>query len=304
MYRIYKLALTAPRIAVMSLIMLVFLAFGACTTTGKRSEVREAVASWDMAILAYTFRNHTFFEAVDKASALGIHYIGGFPSQPIGGGIEGTMSHTMDEDQRIKVLDYLALKKVKLMDFGVISPESEEEWVSLFEFAKAMGIGNIVSEPNPEYLDQISSLCDDYQINVVIHNHAYPSTYWNPDTLMRLIENKSERMGVCADVGHWVRSGLDPVKGLQTVSDRLMQLHFKDVSTVGPDADDVIWGTGVNSIEAMLGELVDQGFSGFLSVEYERNPADNMEEIRESLRFYDRALADIERERSLPTRYR
>ncbi|GGG96694.1 hypothetical protein GCM10007415_34920 [Parapedobacter pyrenivorans] len=273
--------------------VLLLLTGGACTHSGKRSDSIQYEAPWKMAILAYTFRNHTFFDAVDKASALGIRYIGGYPGQPIGGGVEGTMSPTMDEDQRRKVLDYLASKYVKLMDFGVISPESEQEWTALFDFAKAMGVENIVSEPNPQYLDRVSALCDRYQINVVIHNHASPSTYWNPDTLMSLIEGKSERMGVCADVGHWVRSGLDPVMGLQTVRGRLMQLHFKDVSLAGPDAEDVVWGTGVSKVEAMLAELVDQGFSGFLSVEYERNPADNMQEIRESLQFYEDALARV-----------
>src|SRR5690606_25095670 len=141
-------------------------------------------------------------------------YIGGFPGQPIGGGIDGTLSYMMGENQRIKVLEHLALKQVKLMDFGVISLDSEQEWASLFEFAKAMGISNIVSEPDPKYLDYLSSLCERYEINVAIHNHAYPSTYWNPDSLMRLIEGKSKRIGICADVGHWVRSGLDPVVGL------------------------------------------------------------------------------------------
>lgn len=278
------------RILFGTLMGLFLLTGGACTQSEKRSDADQPDVPWKMAILAYTFRNHTFFEAVDKASELGIHYIGGYPGQPIGGGVEGTMSPAMDGGQREKVLDYLASKEVKLIDFGVISPDSEAEWTSLFEFAKAMGIENVVSEPDPRYLELVSALCDQYQINVAIHNHAAPSPYWNPDTLMNRIHGKSERIGVCADVGHWVRSGLNPVAGLQTVRSRLMELHFKDVSAAGTDAEDVVWGTGVNEVEAMLAELVDQGFSGFLSIEYERNPADNMQEIRESLQFYEEAL--------------
>lgn len=296
MCRNYRYASMKQCILIVNLMALIVLTGGACTQTEKRSDTNQSIAPWEMAILAYTFRNHTFFEAVDKASELGFHYIGGYPGQPIGGEVEGTMSHTMGEKQRTKVLDYLASKQVKLMDFGVVNPDSEQEWKSLFEFAKAMGIENIVSEPDPKYLDQISLLCDHHQINVAIHNHAFPSTYWHPDTLMSLIEGKSERIGVCADVGHWVRSGLDPLNGLQTVRDRLIQLHFKDISIAHPDAEDVVWGTGVNGIEAMLAELVDQGFSGFLSVEYERNPADNMQEIKQSLRYYEDVLARVKRQ--------
>lgn len=292
MHRISKYASMKRRFLFASLVAFVFLTGEACAPSEKHSKPD---APWDMAILAYTFRNHTFFEAVDKASELGIRYIGGYPGQPIGGGMEGTMGHTMGENQRTKVLDYLARRQVKLVDFGVISPDSEDEWIALFEFANMMGIENIVSEPDTKYLDQVSSLCDRYQINVAIHNHASPSTYWNPDTLMHLIEGKSKRLGVCADVGHWVRSGLDPVAGLQTVRDRLMQLHFKDVSKAGLDAEDVVWGTGVTGVEAMLAELIEQGFSGYLSVEYERNPDDNVSEIKESLRFYEQALANVKR---------
>ena len=278
------------RILFSMLMVLLLLVGGACTQSEKRSDTSRVDTPWKMAILAYTFRNHTFVEAVDKASELGIPYIGGYPGQPIGGGAEGIMSPAMDDNQRQTVLEYLASKGVKLIDFGVISPDSEAEWTSLFEFAKAMGIENIVSEPDPKYLEFVSALCDRYQVNVAIHNHAAPSQYWNPDTLMKRIQGKSARIGVCADVGHWVRSGLDPVTGLQAVRSRLMQLHFKDVSERGGEAEDVVWGTGVNKVEGMLAELIDQGFSGFLSIEYERNPADNMPEIKESLRFYEEVL--------------
>src|SRR5690606_17793526 len=122
----YKSVSMKQRIVVVNLILLVLLTVGACTQLEKRSDASASVAPWEMAILAYTFRNHTFFDAVDKASELGIRYIGGFPGQPIGGGIDGTLSYMMDEDQRTKVLEHLALKQVKLMDFGVISLDSEQ----------------------------------------------------------------------------------------------------------------------------------------------------------------------------------
>lgn len=270
-------------------LLTLFLFYGsACTNRGSSSN--QPTEPWTTAILAYTFRNDSFLEAVDKASELGIGNIGGYPGQAIGGGIQGEMAHTMDENQRKKVLDHLESKNVKLVDFGVISPNSEKEWISVFEFAKAMGIANIVSEPDPDDLDLVSSLCDLYQVNVAIHNHAAPSHYWNPDSLMNQIKGKSERIGICADVGHWVRSGLDPVESLRKVRDRLKQLHFKDVSQVSLEAEDVVWGTGVSNVEAMLEELVDQEFSGIFSVEYERNPSDNMGEIEESLRFYEEVI--------------
>lgn len=278
------------RILSITLIAICLVGAWACTNSGNHSDSDRSAEKWKLSILAYTFRNNSFFEAVDKASELGLNYICGYPGQPIGNGVQGTMEYTMDEGQREKVLNYLASKNIKLIDFGVISPNTEKEWTALFDFAKAMGIENIVSEPDPKHLDLVSQLCDTYQIKVAIHNHAAPSHYWNPDSLMKEIEGKSELIGVCADVGHWARSGLDPVKSLQKVQDRLMELHFKDVSSDNKDAIDVVWGTGVNDVKAMLEELIHQKFSGILAIEYESNPQNNMQEIKECLDFYKKVV--------------
>lgn len=266
--------------------------FGLACSSGEKNEEAQydQPENWEIAVLAYTFRNNTFFEAVDKAHKLGVNYIGGYPGQTIGGELLGKMQHNMDEETKKNVLDYLASRNVKLVDFGVISPDTEEEWDKLFQFARDMGIENIVSEPDPDHLEFISKLCDDYQIKVAIHNHAAPSRYWNPDTLMNLLEDKNEMIGVCADVGHWVRSGLDPVESLKKVQERLFELHFKDVAKAEKSAPDVVWGTGVSGVKDMLDELLEQDFSGILAIEYESNPDDNMQEIEESLDFYHNAL--------------
>lgn len=278
-------------LSIFSVWLLLLFGLAACGSQEKKDEAQNVPSEkWDVAILAYTFRNNTFFEAVDKAHALGIEYIGGYPGQTIGGGLQGKMQFDMDEEVKKSVLDYLASRDVKLVDFGVINPETEEEWDQLFQFARDMGIENIVTEPDPDHLGLISELCDDYQIKVAIHNHAAPSRYWNPDSLMNLIEGESELIGVCADVGHWVRSGLDPVESLERVQERLFELHFKDVARAEKGAPDVVWGTGVGSISNMLDELLEQDFSGVLAIEYESNPDDNMQEIKESLDFYNDAF--------------
>lgn len=278
-------------LSIISVWFLLVIGLAACSSKERNDEAQNAPSEkWDVAVLAYTFRNNTFFEAVDKAHMLGINYIGGYPGQTIGGGLQGVMQYNMDEVTKNTILDYLASRNVKLVDFGVINPETEEEWNNLFQFARDMEIENIVSEPDPDHLELISKLCEDYQIKVAIHNHAAPSRYWNPETLMNLLEGKSEMIGVCADVGHWVRSGLDPVESLQKVQERLFELHFKDVARAEKGAPDVVWGTGVSGIKDMLDELLKQDFSGVLAIEYESNPDDNMLEIEESLEYYHDAL--------------
>jgi sugar phosphate isomerase/epimerase len=252
-----------------------------------------SVVGWKVATIAYTFRNFSFFEAVDKTRALGVHYIGGYPGQAIGGGLEGKMDYTMDSSQQRQILAYLQQQDMKLIDFGVVTPATDAQWRQLFEFAKAMDIVNIVSEPHPDQLEMVSKLCDEFGINVAIHNHPAPSHYWHPDTLLAAIKGKSARIGACADVGHWVRSGLNPTESLTKLDGHIMELHFKDESEKSKEAVEVVWGTGVADVKGMLTELHRQQFAGFLSIEYESKPEDNMKEIAASLAYYQQVVSGL-----------
>ena len=61
----------------------------------------------------------------------------------------------------------------------------------------------------------IEKLCVEYRINVAFHNHARgQSAYWQPQQVLAACQNRTERMGACADAVQWARSGLDPVESL------------------------------------------------------------------------------------------
>lgn len=173
-----------------------------------------------------------------------------------------------------------------------------------FEFCKEMGIKTAVGEPDPKALDLIEKLADEYEINVALHNHPqYPKKhpknktyiYWSPEKVMGALEDRSKRIGTCADTGHWVRSKLDPIAGLKTYEPRQMTLHLKDVDKVAPDAHDVIWGTGVGDITGQLTELDRQGFAGVLTIEYEANWENNIPDIRKCISFYNQVCGQLGR---------
>lgn len=248
---------------------------------------------WKVGIQAWTFRNFTFFQAVDKTKSLGLHYIEAYPGQKIGGDVQGTMVYGMDSSTRQKVLDYLKQQDVKLMSYGVIVPDSLHQWDSLFAWASAMGIGTIVSEPRPEQMSHVSELCDKYNIDVAIHDHPKPSRYWSPDTLLAAIKGQSSRIGSCSDVGHWKRSGLDPIACLKKLKGHIKELHFKDIASASPTAADTVWGTGVCNVKGMLQELKDQHFKGLFSIEYEADPDNNMPQIKQSLDYFNKTVGEL-----------
>ena len=244
----------------------------------------ETELGWKLGSQAYTFRMYSFFEAIDKIDSCGLKYVEAYPGQNIGGGIEGKMHFSMDEATRKLVQQKLNEKGVKLYGYGVVKAKNDEEWRQLFEFAKAMGIETITSEPDEKDIPLLSGLCDEYKINLAIHNHPQPSHYWNPEVVANAIKGQSERVGACADIGHWVRSGLDPVESLKKLEGRILHLHMKDLNEKGnKKAHDVHWGEGVSNVAGVIEELKRQNFSGMISAEYEYNWENNAPDVKASV---------------------
>ncbi len=269
---------------------------------------------WKLGTQTYSFRLFTLEEALNKADSIGIKYVQGFPGQKVGAGIEGTMDYHMTAAKRDSVLQLLKEKGITMLSYGVVTARTEDDWKQLFEFAKGMGLKQFATEPEPEFVPLISKLADQYQINVAFHNHPRPSRYWSPDTLIKYTAGYSKRLGSCADIGHWVRSGLDPVEMLKKLQGRIFELHMKDLHEK-PSAEyaaflvnrpvpgqgvqrqagnrsqspasphDVPWGTGISNIKAVLEELSRQGFKGPIFAEYEYNWSNNAPEIAESLKY-------------------
>ena len=248
---------------------------------------------WRLCIQAWTFNQFTFYEAVDKTKALGLRYIEAYPGQRLSKEKPDVkFDHNMSAEIREEVRKKLQAAGVKLVNYGVVGlPNNEQECRKVFDFAKDMGIETIVSEPPEDAFEMIDKLCGEYKINVAIHNHPKPSHYWDPNTVLKVCKGRSNRIGACADTGHWFRSGLNPLESLKKLEGRIISLHFKDLS----DGHDVIWGTGKCDARAMLTELARQNFKGTFSIEYEYNWENSMPEIAQCISFFQRTAAQLGR---------
>ncbi len=220
---------------------------------------------WRLGCQAWTFNRFTFFEAIDKTAALGLHYIEAFPNQTLSKEIDAKFDESLSDPNRKAIKDKLKDAGVKLVNYGVTGINGRKT----FDFAKDMGIETIVSEPGENDFPKLDKLVDEYEINIAIHDHPKPSHYWNPDTVLKVTKGLSKRIGACCDTGHWPRSGLNAVECLKKLEGRIISFHFKDVNKMGHDAHDVPWGTGINDVKGMLTEVHRQGVKAVFSVEYE-----------------------------------
>ncbi len=245
---------------------------------------------WRLGCQAWTFHDMTFFEAVNNTAKLGLHYIEAYPGQPL---------QPTQRDQRVgpglsaegrqEVKKLLADKGIKLVNFGV-GPADRKA----FEFAKEMGLETLVSEPRFNEFDQIDKLCEEYQVNVALHDHPKPSPYWNPDTVLKVCQGRSKRIGACCDTGHWMRSGIKPLDAIKKLEGRIISFHFKDLNEFDPQAHDVPWGTGRADIKAILAEVKRQGIKPVFSIEYEYHYGKSMPELAECVAYFDKVAAELE----------
>lgn len=248
---------------------------------------------WNLAMQSYTFHKVSFEEALEKTASLGVKYIEAFPGHRLGEKWgDQVFGYAMDEGTRREILDLAASKGVKIVGSGVFVPSDPSEWEKEFEFARAMGLEYISAEPAMADWDLVEKLSDEYGIAVSVHNHPRPSTYWTPDSLLAAVSGRSPRLGSCSDVGHWKRCGLDHLECLRKLDGRIISLHFKDIAPEDAEGGphDVIWGTGVLDVPAMLGILKEQGFKGYFAIEYEYNWDDSVPDIRQCIDYFNDIL--------------
>jgi len=255
-------------------------------------------ADWQLCMQAYTFNRFTFYEAIDKTKALGLRYIEAYPGQQLSKEKPDVkFDHNVSAEIRVEVKKKLQAAGVKLVNYGVVGlSNNEQENRKVFDFAKDMGIETIVSEPPEDAFELIDKLCQEYKINVAIHNHPKPSLYWDPNTVLKVCKGRSSRIGACADTGHWFRSGLVPLECLKKLQGRIISLHFKDLS----EGHDVIWGTGKCDVKAMLTEIARQNFKGVFSIEYEYNWENSSPEIAQCIPYFQKTAAQLKRTTAQP----
>ncbi|AEL27524.1 sugar phosphate isomerase/epimerase family protein [Cyclobacterium marinum] len=249
---------------------------------------------WKVGSQAYTFRLFSLEETLEKLNSIGVKYVEMYPGQKISkSGNETTDFTSITADGKAKIKALLNKYDIEAVAYGVVNA-SDEDLPKLFDFAKELGIGILTSESKPNQFDQIEKLCEEYQIKLALHNHPVPSYYWHPEVASRMLEGRSELMGVCADIGHWVRSGLNPVDCLKQLEGRIISLHIKDLNKFGVrDAHDLPWGTGTSNVAGVLHELHRQGFEGAFSAEYEHNWENNLPDVEESIAYFKRVAAQL-----------
>jgi sugar phosphate isomerase/epimerase len=152
----------------------------------------------------------------------------------------------------------------------------------------------IIGVPKHELLTLVNKKVQEYDIKVAIHNHGPgDKVYPTPGSAYERIRELDKRIGLCIDIGHTQRAGVDPSDAAEMFADRLLDVHIKDVSAAAAEGTTVEIGRGVIDISKFVRMLLKVKYSGIASFEFEKDAEDPLAGVAESVGYVRGVLASI-----------
>jgi len=240
-----------------------------------------------LGIQLYSLRGYSRDEALQHAKALGFQqvefYSGMFPTDASAAQIAAIKQQVADLG--------LTISAHGVNRFGSDFAANRR----LFEFAAAVGVPTITADPDPASFDNLDELVEEFDIRIAIHNHGPRHRYNKVVDVLNAIEGHDQRIGACADLGHFIRSGEQPIDVIRALKGRLYGIHLKDFAEMKDKAEGVILGKGHLDVEGVFFALQEANFpaDGALSLEYEENPQNPLDDIRQCVAVAEQALAKL-----------
>jgi len=240
---------------------------------------------FELGMASYTFRAFTLDQTIAMTQRLGLTNLT----------LKDVHLPLKSTDEEIQA----ALSKIKqagltLDSCGVIYMKSEQEVVQAFAYGKKAGIRMIVGSPEPELLPAVERSVKETGIALAIHNHGETDkNFPSPESVYKAVAKFDKRIGLCIDVGHTLRIGLDPVAQFRQCFDRVLDLHLKDMAAAQPDGKDVEIGRGVLNVVGLLHEAVERHYPHTFHFEFEKDPNDPLPGVAESVGYVRGVLATM-----------
>ena len=251
--------------------------------TQSRQEKREkTVLPFDLGIASYTFRMFTLDQAIAMTKRVGI---GKLALKDV------HLPLTSSPQEIAAVLAKMKSAGLTLSSCGVVYMKTETDVERAFAYARSAGLKMMVGAPDLSVLGAAERAVKATDIALAIHNHGpTDDRFPSPESVYRVVAKMDKRMGLCIDVGHTQRLGLDPAAEAERFFDRLLDIHIKDVSAADANGSTVEIGRGVIDIPNLLKTLERLKYKGTLHIEHEKDENDPLPGVAESAGYLRGAL--------------
>lgn len=263
-------------------------------TTADAAKVNPAT-DWKFGIALWTFHTVNFPQSLDKVDSSGLKYIEPNTFHNAGPEFKDSMILQLSADGIEKLKNIISSKGLTCKSIYIVGDSTIQSWKKQFDIAKQLGVEYVTTEPPLDMWDSIDSLAGAYGVKVAIHEHwKGVSHYWNTDTTLMAIKNHPN-FGVCADLGHWPKSGVDPVEAVKKLSGHIIGIHLKDIAAFNnPALLDVPVGTGVVNFPTVFEELKKQNFKGYIYIERDaEDQPSNFPSVMQTISYYNEQIGKL-----------
>ena len=240
-------------------------------------------------VATYTFREWPLEETIKGIQRVEMKYIS---IKNVKNHID--LSHT-SEERKQRAQMFRAAGLVPLSVGNVSMKGSDAEIRTGFEYAKDVGVTTIVCAPRRDAMPLLDKLVKEFDIKLAIHNHGpedkgfFPSPY----DVMEAVAKYDKRIGLCIDVGHTARAGVDPAESIIKCKERLYDVHLKDISALGNKNTPIEGGRGILNLKAILQALIKINYQGLAGYEYEKDGKDPLPGLAETIGYTRGLLASM-----------
>ena len=238
---------------------------------------------FSLGIASYSFRSFTLEQVIQMTKRLGLTKLT----------LKDMHLPLTGSDEEIAAsLGKIRAAGLELASCGVVYMSTEEEIRRAFIYAKAAGLNMLVGVPDAALLGVAERYVKETGIALAIHNHGpTDKRFPSPESAYKPIAGMDRRMGLCIDIGHTQRLGLDPAVEAERFFDRLFDVHIKDVSAASAEGTTVEIGRGVIDIPAFLATMNRLKYSRTLHFEFEKDKDDPFPGVAESVGYVRGVMA-------------
>ncbi|HZS57015.1 MAG TPA: sugar phosphate isomerase/epimerase [Bryobacteraceae bacterium] len=267
----------------------------AANTLLRSQEFRIGGADIKLGIASYSFRKFSRAQAISMTLQLGTHYL-------------NVKDFHLPLDSTPEQID-VAVKEfhdagIVLVGCGNVSfdKDDENDIRHKFEYAKRAGFPLIVCAPTHTTLPKLEKFVKEYNIKIAVHDHGpEDKNFPTPQSVLEVVKDMDPRCGLCMDIGHAARTGIDLVEWIQRAGPRLLDMHAKDLADphnpdwkVGRDSQ-VPVGEGKLPIKQVFAQLIKMNYKGCVNLEYEIHPDDPLPGMQKSFTYMRGVLADLKK---------
>ena len=191
------------------------------------------------------------------------------------------------KEEALAIIEKFKKNGINIYAAGMITMKTEQDIDRAFDYAKNIGVGMIIASPDISLLKYLEQKVVESNIKIAIHNGG-PEDKWypTPKAVYDNIKGYDKRIGICLDIGHTQRAGINPIEAYNQYAEKVLDIHIKDVEAAKADAQEVELGRGIIDIPALVSSLYKQRYTGRCSIEYQKNLDEPLEGIAESVGYF------------------